>query len=122
MFNPIEHKKRVRQVIEDAQKLVEAGWTKGAFARTEHGNVIGCYEKKATCFCTIGALRRAASNAAEFDGVDVETILLEDAVGEVRHAAKTFDLVNWNDDPIREKEEVLQAFQNASANVFAMKG
>lgn len=119
----IEHKKQVRAVIDRALELVSTGWTQGAFARVApKGNQIGCYEENARCFCTVGALKRASAEAAKFDSVSEEWRLLEDAACEVRAAARVFDLVNWNDDPIREKEEVLQAFRNASANVFVMKG
>lgn len=119
----IEHKKRVREVIDRALELVGAGWTQNAFARTKPGgSAVGCLTESAKCFCTIGALKRAARETANRDNIEVEMLLLEDAAAEVRAAVRVLDLVNWNDDPIRKKEEVLQAFRNASSNVFAMKG
>jgi len=53
MVTAIDILKAAREKLEG-----EGAWTKGAFARTKDGNVIGYEEKNAVCFCALGALRR----------------------------------------------------------------
>jgi hypothetical protein len=59
MAKPLQH-----QIIARAMELIadEAHWTRGALARDKHG-VFCCWESaRATKFCAVGALARAAAD------------------------------------------------------------
>lgn len=46
-------------MVRQAAELVRRGWTTGYAARAENGAAVNFYDRKAVCFCTIGALQRA---------------------------------------------------------------
>jgi len=61
---PIDPKdtETVRAVLTDARAFIadEATWTKGAGARNAKGVPVSSWDDEAVCFCTIGAVARAA--------------------------------------------------------------
>ena len=50
------------KIIDEVVALIEAGWTKKAYARDRHGTPCSSHSDKAASFCLIGALHRAALN------------------------------------------------------------
>lgn len=102
-----------RETLIEARRLIaEVGWTQGFYARTDTGTLIEFDSPLASCFCMVGALRRAC-------GLPLKTCHLP-ATYRLLKAARLVDnnrslqyLVDWNDKPGRTKEEVLAAFDKA---------
>lgn len=92
------------EVLIKARALVEAGWTQGAYGRTEGGSDRGLVV--ATCFCTAGAIFKAkgklSCNGGEI-GPEIDALGF-DYLG---------DLLVWNDAGYRTKEHVLARFDAA---------
>lgn len=59
--NPSQILRKARELISDPER-----WTKGAFARNAQGASVSYRHDAATCFCSVGAVERAAFK----DGVD----------------------------------------------------
>lgn len=100
-----------QDVLKKAAEFIEAfGWTQGTMARTEMGNSCGPNCALATCFCTVGAIKRAifllAGNSPE---------VFHRAIGLFCDAVETNNVPRWNDTPGRTKEEVIDALRRAAA-------
>jgi hypothetical protein len=80
----------------------EGAWTKGSYARDEHGKQVFFRDSNAVCFCAIGALTRidplhSCNSTQGFEGfLDVPS------------------LAGWNDAPERTQAEVVAAFRAAA--------
>lgn len=53
----IEILKEVRAILDNPEN-----WIKGAFARNSEGYVVNASSDDATCFCSLGAVRKACNN------------------------------------------------------------
>ena len=93
----IEPLHEMLRILRGARGLIEnpEGWTKHAYARKETGKWARVWDKKAACFCTVGAILRSGGFHPFF----------EDAY-----------LALWNDAPGRTHAEVLSAFDEAIAS------
>lgn len=52
----------IARAFNRAARLIEQGWTKGAFARNNSGHSLYSTDKKATKFCMRGAVHRAETD------------------------------------------------------------
>jgi len=59
---------QLRLIIQNARDYIEEGWTQRAMARIGNGFGIDPVDPRATCWCLVGALRRAThfSNTMSF--------------------------------------------------------
>ncbi|KQS84277.1 hypothetical protein [Rhizobium sp. Leaf383] len=57
MRNPLEILTQAQNLIRDPNH-----WTQGAYARNEHGHSLMIDDDGVTCFCSLGALRKAANS------------------------------------------------------------
>lgn len=98
------------QVLITARAILASpsSWTKGEVARTEDGRPTWVDDPQATCFCAIGAIRRAIFVLhGRFMQLRIPTQVL---------CALGFDepdCMDWNDDPDRTHAEVLALFDAA---------
>ena len=73
-------------------------WTKGAYARNAAGQPVPASSTSATCFCGVGALKRAAGRGAY--RIASTAVYLRGPAGE--------PWIAWHDAPERTHAEVLQ--------------
>jgi hypothetical protein len=67
-------------IYERAAKLVESGWTQGAYARNGNGVAVSPFAKTAVQFCAMGAIQRAMSevNGKKLEGMPL-SMKIDDA-------------------------------------------
>jgi hypothetical protein len=102
--------KTVLQILEEAQKLVMAGWTQGAWARDNQGLPVKYLVNgnKAVCFCTLGAIYHNIESGDDGAQIGEETqSRFKEAISSKQN------IVRWNDAPERTREEVVAAFDRA---------
>lgn len=98
----------IKETLIRARELVSTPehWTKGSQAIDTDGSAIAWNEDKATCFCMMGAINRAAwelNSDGAYDAMDhIETITCT-------------PLPRFNDNRYTTHEDVLKAFDQAIA-------
>lgn len=102
--------KTTKEILAEARELIAKGWTQGTPARNADGDDCGVYESEAQCFCSLGALWRAAGGIGV--AVDAANALRAGATGSLASSISF-----WNDAPGRTQAEVLAAFDKAIAEV-----
>ncbi|APH74156.1 DUF6197 family protein [Aquibium oceanicum] len=98
------------EILTKARELVAAGWNKGHYGESANGITVGPLHEDAVCFCTMGALFRAAGT---FD---------EDIVHPAVQALGfeySGQVLLWNDEKDRTQDEVLARFDNAIKELAA---
>ena len=91
----------VAEKLREARALIERGWTQGVFARLPNGNGTYAENRKATCFCMVGALYHVGASAR--------------CLRMLERATHTSPAAKWNDAPERTQADVLAAFDKAIA-------
>lgn len=105
------------KVLKEARALIAKGWTQGAFARDGNYQPVQVGDDAAECYCISGALHLAADTRITWKQ-QPETF--NQAWRALEHVTDTrISLVQWNDAPERELDEVLAAFDRAIAHVRA---
>lgn len=99
---PAKRRKQVATVLRDAAALVERGWTQGQMARDTTGYRVFPHHPEAVCWCARGAMCRAANNKAVENSANR-------ALSEHINGDEDFGVSTWNDDPLRDAEEVIAA-------------
>lgn len=99
----------VKLTLIEARQKISEGWTQGAYARmsneVDDGGKVSADSRLATCWCSVGAVSAVSPRP-------YETLRkLKETLGGV----STADIIQWNDDPTRTKEEVLDLFDRAIA-------
>lgn len=95
-------------LIEARQKITE-GWTQGAYARmVDGGGTVPIDSPLATCWCIVGAVSVVIPA-----GVYNTPYLAK--LREILDVPTIADIVQWNDDSFRTKEEVLDLFDRTIA-------
>lgn len=91
------------QEFREVRKLIEQGWTQGAYARSASGySVDSNSTPDAVCWCLSGAIIRVATAQA------IPVYKIRDRLREVLFLrVGNGSIVVWNDAPLRTKEEVL---------------
>jgi hypothetical protein len=79
-------------------------WTQREYARNSSGFPVGACDPSATCFCMIGAIKRAG-------GFEYDARIPLDVIAHLRAAIATRDQTNWND--TRSHADVLRAMDRA---------
>lgn len=93
------------QVLEGARRRLETGWVQGFFAADENGDGVDVNSPLACRWCSGGAIRVESDE----DGVYYAARCL------LTTAIESISIADWNDEPGRTKEEVLEAFDKAIA-------
>ncbi len=94
-------------LIRAKQLLIDYGWTQKRFARDKFGNVTRPRLKNAVCFCIGGAIMRASG-----PNTNKNCHLANKALGLLVNVVKE-NIYIWNDNPKRNKDQVLKAFDKA---------
>lgn len=103
-------------LLTEAKALIadESNWTQGAYAKNAEGFTVDNLAEEATCFCSLGALHRAATKLAfEVDSFYVERLAI-DVLHTVIHKSTGFrSIAVYNDDSHREHSEIIRTFDLA---------
>ena len=92
-------------ILNRAADIIEqTGWTQGAIALDAAGNPTSALSPAAVCFCTIGAIRKAA-------GGHHRVSFYANNILKTRLGIR--DTAVWNDTAGRTKEEVIAALRGA---------
>ena len=94
------------ELLSDASK-----WTKGYYARNEHGGLEPARSPVATCFCIFGALLRCYNGLPGERTQKVAKIILKRFPERVAHEDST--LPGFNDHPDTTYEEVISVLKEA---------
>lgn len=99
------------QILKDARALIadEKSWTRGAYAFDERGKKQVCPNQHSVCFCSVGALARAARVSPG----DIERSEVVGAILSVGNFEEVGHLVEFNDS--HSHAEVLALFDRAIA-------
>lgn len=98
-----------KEIISEAIRLIDNGWTQGAFARNANDEIVFVTNPYACKFCAQGALERAVFNITGKHYYQLDEFL---------HIKNFLDikckggLVGFNDTENRSKEEVIAIFES----------
>lgn len=102
----------VKLTLIEARQKISEGWTQGAYARmsneVDDGGKVYADSRLATCWCSVGAVGAVTPEA-------MSSLPALNKIKEVMNWPSTADIIQWNDDPTRTKEEVLDLFDRAIA-------
>ena len=99
------------EYLQKAKALIEAGWTKGVYARDDNQDETNPEESDACAFCTLGALHRVShstmtkGNSVWYDAANV--------IKKCLPAEYDGHIPSFNDDPNVSKDDVLALFDRA---------
>ena len=99
----------ISEILKKARKLVEKGWTQGAYAKDGNGRILFFDDKKAVKFCPLGAIGRVTGSLYNAEAVGARYAVIDSIEG----GMLGFDIASWNDDKKRTKRQVLAAFDRA---------
>ena len=102
----------VKQKLIEARTLIEKkGWNKGHYAVDERNVTVEVWEPGVCAFCTMGAIYAVIDDAYNDD----QARPLVNALG----FDCSGDVLLWNDDQLRTKDQVLARFDNAIKEITA---
>lgn len=110
-------------ILIEAARLVDQGWTQGTTARSATGQIVGLTDVAAESFCILGATARAAANLRvrtkeDFPVVSEEDVRAHDlARRAIRDVAGTGNIAAYNDDENRTQAEVSALLRKAAQTV-----
>lgn len=109
MMKPTEILRDARKLIAEPQK-----WTTRSFARTASGEAVSWGDPNAVCFCSLGAIYKAADGQRDNNEFDVSCSRAKEALCDAITATGWVrDVINFND--AKNHEIVLSAFDRAIA-------
>jgi hypothetical protein len=97
------------EVLKEARNLIADGWCKYSGAKDCNLDNVPVESSRATSYCTFGAIDRGC---AKLYGEDATTEMA-DIFSYFSKVNGIVNVIKWNDDMNRTKEEVLLAFDNA---------
>lgn len=101
----------VAEVLDGAADLLtpEGKWTQEQFARDNTGGTYAHgFDQRATCWCVVGAIEKVRHAVALQPGYkDPAVLFLERGIGYV--------VTEWNDEPNRTQDEVVEKLRQAAA-------
>lgn len=113
------------EILRKAKEVLAEGWTKGVFARDEHGAAVWDASPEACSFCAMGAVYRARRQLGfdiDNEDHDQEDTKLWDALFTAvrdRSPEGQRDIVSFNDDVAKDVGDVLDVFDEAIAKLEA---
>ena len=95
-----------------ARELVSQGWCRGTDACGARGEPVEPWDDRATAWSLLGAIVAGLEQEAEASG-EVPLEELAAALYALAELVETDSLVDWNDDPSRTQEEVVETLARA---------
>jgi hypothetical protein len=109
------HRVTEADVLQEARRLLELGWTRHVLARDAYGKSTDPLHSSACQWCFVGAMLRARQNIFETkaDGGLTERAFQWAYYVMGKSGAAVFDPADWNDAICKSKEEVLALLDDA---------
>lgn len=103
----------MKEILVKARELIAEpkNWTKGSYARNSEGYPVSCNSEDAFCFCSLGAIQRAAADRSLLETEEARQALRRAIMIETRGVGRFID--SWNDAPMCRHADVLAAFDRA---------
>lgn len=97
-----------KELLQLGKKVIEDpnNWIKGHYAQDKSGKISDPSSEDATCFCSLGALYKAA-------GDQIESMEVYQAERILNHLTPRFNVVNFNDDPNVSHDQVMGLWDEA---------
>lgn len=105
--------KTATEVLQAARWILEnVGWCQGSYYKDKNGSVVGLSARynpeNVACACALGSIYLVEAD-------DPHSI--DNAITALAEASKLDSIADFNDDPVRTKEEVLNLFDRAIEGV-----
>lgn len=99
---------QIKIILQNARNLLtpEGAWIQGAFAADFNGENVLPSDKRAVCWCALGAIAREIGDQ------------YSEALRVFREYLDELSITEWNDYPYRTKEQVLNTFDKVIASIF----
>jgi len=104
----MNRKAKARAVLGRARDLVQRGWCQHAWARDVDGEWTADDDENAASWCAMGATVRAEHDL----GLEPNSVWI-DAVDVLERTLGTCCVDDYNDEPLRTKEDILRLFDEA---------
>lgn len=109
-------KRETRDVLRKARGYIEQGWTQGAYARDDAFEPVEFNNRRAVCFCAVGAVSRAAHDLGT--GSAGSEAALEELSGHCADEMYADVLHEHNDKVLNSQAEALAWFDRAIADAM----
>ncbi len=106
------------ELLRRACDLVRSGWSQHADARSAEGVEVQPWQKTAVAWSLLGALVAALEERADH-GRNLPLDHLAAALNELAEHIDDDSLTNWNDDPTRTHNDVINALEAAATAAAA---
>ena len=109
------------ELLRRACDLVRSGWSQHADARSAEGVEVQPWQKTGVAWSLLGALVAALEERADH-GRDLPLDHLAAALNELAEHVDDDSLTNWNDEPTRTHDDVINTLQAAATAAAAKFG
>jgi hypothetical protein len=106
------------ELLQRAGELVRRGWSQHADARSAEGVEVQPWQETAAAWSLLGALVAALEEQADH-GRDLPLDHLAAALNELAKRIDDDSLTNWNDEPARTHEDVINTLEAAATAAAA---
>jgi hypothetical protein len=109
------------ELLRRACDLVRSGWTQHADARSADGVEVQPWQETAVSWSLLGALVAALEERAD-RGHELPLDHLAAALNELAERIDEDSLTNWNDEPARTRDDVIDTLEAAATSAAAKLG
>jgi hypothetical protein len=109
------------ELLRRACDLVRSGWSQHADARSAEGVEVQPWHETAVAWSLLGALVAALEERAD-RGRDLPLDHLAAALNELAENIDDDSLANWNDEPTRTRDDVINTLESAATSAAAKLG
>jgi hypothetical protein len=109
------------ELLRRACDLVRSGWSQHADARSAEGVEVQPWQDAAAAWSLLGALVAALEERADH-GRDLPLDHLAAALNELAERIDDDSLTNWNDEPARTHDDVINTLEAAATSAAAKLG
>lgn len=101
-------------ILYAAASLVRSGWVQLMLAAGENKRPVAWDSPKACSWCAVGAIKRA--------GLDYDAVSTAAALREMKRTVRTRWVADWNNVPVRTKEQVADMMDMVASVLIAQSG
>lgn len=116
----LQSKQTNKEVLLAAANLLEEkDWTQKAYAKDSYGMSVSYSSENATCYCALGSMWRVAKITAHyyaFKYIPMPEKSLHKYLVSIKEPGFV-SIAQWNDEPVRTKEDVINAMRNCAATL-----
>lgn len=112
----VESLRTISKILTRAVEIIEAGWTRNAYAKNRQYRQVSFNQPSAVRFCSIGAIHRAGTYEMREGLLTHEAEYYLTTLLQERGEA---GIADWNDKNTRKKADIIAGFRDAILNVDA---